>query len=112
MHTVSIHKIRSCGADVIYQSYGSDALHLLEQAIKIVNDEGLKCNEQYMVNTSPKKRLDSNMFIYNVHNLKIAHPNSSMMCTDRLVFNIVVDDPNDLASLEKKRIDKGFHAGF
>lgn len=99
MHTVSIYKIRPGGSDVIYQSYGLNSFHLLEQAIKVVNDEGLKSNDQYMVSTSPKKRLDNDMFIYNVHNLKIARPNSSMMCTDRLVFNIVINDPEDLANI-------------
>lgn len=114
MHTVSIYKIRSGGSDVVYQSYGSNSFHLLEQAIKVVNDEGLKVNEQYMINTSPKKRLDSDMIIYNVHNLKLAHPNSSLMMTDRLIFNIVVDDPKDKRLIEASRLEwmkSGFHAG-
>jgi len=115
MHTVSIHKIRPTGADIIYQSYGSDAFHLLDQAIKVVNGEGLKVNEQYMISTSPKKRLDSDMLIYNVHNLKLAHPNSSLMTTDRLIFNIVVDDPKDKRLIEASRLEwmkSGFHAGI
>ena len=95
MHTISIHKIRSGGSDRIYQSYGNDQILLIENAIKVVNGEGLKVNEQYIVNMSPRSRLDSSMRIYNVHNLKTAHPHSSMMCTDRLVFNIVLDDPDD-----------------
>jgi hypothetical protein len=115
MHTISIYKIRSGGADIIYQSYGSDAHHLFEQAIKVVNNEGLKTNEQYMIDTIPKKRLDNDMFIYNVRNLKISHPNSCLMTTDRLVFNIVIDDPEDKRIIEASRLEwmkSGFHAGI
>ena len=99
MNTISIHKIRPGGSSQIYQSYGKDQMLLIENAIKFVNSEGLKINEQYIVNTSPRKRRDSNMMIYNVHNLKNAHPHSNMMCTDRLVFNIVLNDPKDLANI-------------
>jgi len=99
MNSVSIHKIRSGGSDQIYHSYGADQILLIENAVKVVNSEGLKVNEQYIVNMSPRKGLDDNMRIYNVHNLKIAHPHSNMMCTDRLVFNIVLNDPKDLSDV-------------
>lgn len=99
MNTLSIHKIRSGGSERIYQSYGDDQILLIENAVKVVNSEGLKVNEQYIVNMSPRKRLDSDMRVYNVHNLKIAHPHSNMMCTNRLVFNIVLNDPKDLADV-------------
>ena len=115
MTPVSIHKIRPGGSDRIYQSYGTDSILLVENAVKIINEAGLKVNEQYIVNMSPRKRLDNDMWIYNVHNLKTAHPHSNMMCTDRLVFNIIINDPKDKDIIEASRLEwikSGFHAGI
>ena len=110
MNTVSIIKYQGSTFERIFESSGESESDLLEKAKKKILFESLKRHREYKVNEQPRTRLDSGLKIYNVTD--VTPSSSDSFGPGTLSYNIMINDPGDLRTLDQKRINAGHHAGF
>lgn len=111
-HTVKIIQHQGSKIVKVFESSSESEDDLLSEAKKFIMGEELKRATTLFI--SPKPKSIGDMKIYNVFddNALTSFGQSSLGQRTITAYNIIIDDPDDLNELERKRIQAGFHAGF